>query len=152
MKKILITGVLVMSSFILMAQDNFKTETTLLSNGKLLKTITICKESMNGTGVNLLANIIENDTSYYFIYKDLRYTHITSYQHTNNMSLIELNKLLVGAKMIRNKEIDNFSNGDGIYLSEISWGSMGNVIFQGKLGWNFLNINKIESKLTEFNN
>ena len=40
MKKILVTGILIMSSFIVIAQDNSKIE-IILPNGKILKTITI---------------------------------------------------------------------------------------------------------------
>lgn len=125
--------------------QNFKTETTLKSDGSIYKTVTISPDYL-GAQVGLKA-IINTDTTFYFFYKDQTYTYVTSYQVVDNLTLNDVKTVINYIRQVKEKKVDN-ATFSSIYISRL----MGQIKFSGSVGYSYVNLNMLENNLNRFLN
>ena len=95
--------------------------------------------------MSLIANVIGEDTTYYLSYRNLEYTRIVSYSHTNSFTKQEFTQFIEACKLVQSKEMDMVSMND-VAVSR----SLGSLRFTGRLGWNWLMVDRLENRFNQF--
>ena len=132
-------------SFSQKQSSDFKVESTLNGDGSITKTITVSSEPLSGY-VGLKARVNDNDTSYFFFYKDQRYTRINSYQTTEMLTKKDVVNILNAIRMVKNKSVDN-----AVYSNvTITRYGLGSIQFNGPIGYSFVNISNLDSNFNSF--
>lgn len=143
MKTILLT-LISLVSFVSFSQ-NFKSETTLQSDGSITEIITISSD-MLGAGVGLKAVVNGVDTMYFFYYRDQTYKTLVSYQTTQELSKEDVSNIIKMTNKVKSKEVDN-ANYSLIHLSR---DMVGQIKFRGNVGFNYINIGVVEKRFNKF--
>jgi len=142
MKKAILVFGLVAAGFGVNAQS-FKAKKSMI-DGVMVTSYTLAPETLNNS-VSLIASVIGEDTTYYLSYRNLEYTRIVSYSHTNSFTKQEFTQFLDACKLVQSKEMDMVS------INDVSVNrALGSLQFTGKLGWNWLMVDRLENRFKQF--
>jgi hypothetical protein len=146
MKNLILVVLFSLVSLVYFSQvPNFKTETTLENDGSISKLITVFKDPLMSYAT-LAAKVIGSDTSYFFHYRDQRYSHIVTYETTNYMTKDDVVKIFNSVKLIKDKVVDNAKCGE----VTISKGILKSITISNGFGWGVLNVSMTESNFKYF--
>ena len=142
MKKVLLVVGMLVAGVSVNAQT-FKAKKSMI-DGVMVTSYTLAPGSLNNS-VSLIANVIGEDTTYYLSYRNLEYTRIVSYSHTNSFTKQEFTQFIEACKLVQSKEMDMVSMND-VAVSR----SLGSLRFTGRLGWNWLMVDRLENRFNQF--
>ena len=142
MKKVLLVVGMLVAGVSVNAQT-FKAKKSMI-DGVMITSYTLASEVLNNS-VSLIANVIGEDTTYYLSYRNLEYTRIYSYSHTNSFTKQEFTQFIEACKLVQSKEMDMVSMND-VAVSR----SLGSLRFTGRLGWNWLMVDRLENHFNQF--
>jgi hypothetical protein len=145
MKNILLIATLLISLTTLSQKPIFKTETTLENDGSISKTVRIYDGSLISCAT-LKAKIVNSDTVFYFVYRDMQYTHLKTYEVTKYLTKDDVINFFKYAHMIKDKVVDNAKCGDIL----VARGDFNSIIFYGDKGWGSLNLQTTENNFNYF--
>ena len=142
MKKVLLVVGMLVAGVSVNAQT-FKAKKSMI-DGVMVTSYTLAPENLSNS-VSLIANVIGEDTTYYLSYRNLEYTRIVSYSHTNSFTKQEFTQFIEACKLVQSKEMDMVSMND-VAVSR----SLGSLRFTGRLGWNWLMVDRLENRFNQF--
>ena len=147
MKKVFLTAAMVAAGLSAKAQS-FKSEQSMI-DGQMFTSYTLFKyDKLQGqNGANLYAIASEEDTAYFFSFKDMQYQRIVEFESTNVFSADQIRDIFKAAELVRGKEL-KFASVHGVTISR----SLGALKFSIGNSYNWLYLDLTQNRFNEFIN